>query len=93
MHNFFAKLPSTWLELGNYSFSHDWQLDWILSHGETLQVLILDFRPIVSVLRHRGEIMWHATKSRNLGLTGRICPRRQMLQNPIIRSSPKFYYW
>ena len=30
------------LELGNFSFSHDWQLDWILSHGKTLKELVLD---------------------------------------------------
>ena len=35
------------LELGNFSFSHDWQLEWILSHGGTLEKLVLDDCPIV----------------------------------------------
>lgn len=30
------------LALGNYSFSHDWQIDWILSHSSTLRALYLD---------------------------------------------------
>ena len=36
------------LELGNFSFSHDWQLDWILSHGRTVVKLVLNDCPIVS---------------------------------------------
>jgi len=39
------------LALGNYSFTHDWQLDWILSHAETLQSLVLDDCPIVHACR------------------------------------------
>lgn len=35
------------LALGNYSFSHDTQLDWILAHGQTLQSLSLDDCPIL----------------------------------------------
>jgi hypothetical protein len=35
------------LVFGNMTFTHDWQLDWILSHGETLQSLTLDDCPIV----------------------------------------------
>ncbi|KAF2446489.1 hypothetical protein P171DRAFT_519995 [Karstenula rhodostoma CBS 690.94] len=30
------------LALGNLSVAHDWQFDWITSHGETLEELILD---------------------------------------------------
>ncbi|KAF1974614.1 hypothetical protein BU23DRAFT_430003, partial [Bimuria novae-zelandiae CBS 107.79] len=30
------------LALGNWTIAHDWQFDWISSHGETLQELILD---------------------------------------------------
>ncbi|ESZ95191.1 hypothetical protein SBOR_4422 [Sclerotinia borealis F-4128] len=43
------------LELGNYTFSHDWQLDWILSHGDTLEVLVLNNCPIVSAIRQFGD--------------------------------------
>ncbi|KAL4862215.1 hypothetical protein BDV12DRAFT_190563 [Aspergillus spectabilis] len=35
------------LALGNYTFIHDSQLEWILSHGETLQELYLDDCPIL----------------------------------------------
>jgi hypothetical protein len=35
------------LAFGNMTFTHDWQLDWILSHGKTLQSLTLDDCPIV----------------------------------------------
>ncbi|KAJ8067789.1 hypothetical protein OCU04_003386 [Sclerotinia nivalis] len=44
------------LELGNYSFSHDWQLDWIISHGKTLEVLTLDACPMLSVVRQFGNL-------------------------------------
>ncbi|RDW73423.1 hypothetical protein BP6252_07330 [Coleophoma cylindrospora] len=44
------------LELGNYVFSHDWQLEWILSHGETLEELILDDCPIVSYTYNYGSV-------------------------------------
>jgi hypothetical protein len=30
------------LELGNFVFAHDWQLDWIVGHAKTLQTLALD---------------------------------------------------
>ncbi|TGO61084.1 hypothetical protein BCON_0030g00420 [Botryotinia convoluta] len=70
MHDFFTELPSTWLcdwrgvhfpklkklELGNYTFSHDWQLDWILSHGETLEVLKLNDCPILAGIKHLGDL-------------------------------------
>lgn len=35
------------LALGNYSFSHDTQLNWILAHGRTLKSLSLDDCPIL----------------------------------------------
>ncbi|KAH9225019.1 hypothetical protein DL95DRAFT_378681, partial [Leptodontidium sp. 2 PMI_412] len=41
------------LELGLYTFSHDWQLDWICSHT-TLQVLIMDRCSIVSYAQAYG---------------------------------------
>lgn len=42
----FPKLTS--LCLGHMTFTHDWQLDWILSHGSTLRSLILDNCPIIA---------------------------------------------
>jgi hypothetical protein len=41
----FPRLKS--LALGNYTFMHDSQLDWITSHGATLQELYLDDCPII----------------------------------------------
>ena len=41
----FPKLKS--LAFGNMTFTHDWQLDWITSHGKTLESLTLDDCPIV----------------------------------------------
>ncbi|KAF2814724.1 uncharacterized protein BDZ99DRAFT_367371, partial [Mytilinidion resinicola] len=41
----FPKLKS--LFLGNMTFTHDWQLDWILTHADTLEELRLDHCPIV----------------------------------------------
>ncbi|KAH7407304.1 hypothetical protein BKA64DRAFT_411919 [Cadophora sp. MPI-SDFR-AT-0126] len=38
------------LELGNWTFSHDWQVEWICSHT-TLDVLIMDDCSIVSYTR------------------------------------------
>lgn len=35
------------LALGHYSFTHDSQLDWIFSHGQTLQILSLGDCPII----------------------------------------------
>jgi hypothetical protein len=35
------------LAFGNMTFTHDWQIDWIASHGQTLQSLTLDDCPIV----------------------------------------------
>ena len=35
------------LALGNMTFTHDWQLDWIISHGATLEALTLDDCPII----------------------------------------------
>ncbi|CAG5156522.1 uncharacterized protein ALTATR162_LOCUS4319 [Alternaria atra] len=44
------------LSLGNYTFAHDWQIDWILSHGPTLNQLLLDDCPIVTALRMREDM-------------------------------------
>ena len=41
----FPRLKS--LSLGNMTFTHDWQLDWIISHGDTLELLTLDDCPII----------------------------------------------
>lgn len=41
----FPKLKS--LELGELTFTHDWQLEWIISHGSTLTQLSLRECPIV----------------------------------------------
>ncbi|CAI6338680.1 unnamed protein product [Periconia digitata] len=38
------------LSLGSWSITHDWQIDWILSHGSTLEKLNLDDCPIVTHL-------------------------------------------
>lgn len=50
----FPKLKN--LELGNYTFAHDWQLDWVLSHGETLEELVLDDCPIVKKMSTYGAV-------------------------------------
>jgi hypothetical protein len=50
----FPKLKK--LELGNYTFAHDWQLEWILSHAETLEELVLDYCPIVKRMRNFGAV-------------------------------------
>ncbi|KAJ9629588.1 hypothetical protein H2203_001964 [Taxawa tesnikishii (nom. ined.)] len=49
----FPKLRS--LILGNLSFTHDKQLDWILSHADTLEELILDDCPIIVGAQMCGE--------------------------------------
>lgn len=45
----FPRLKS--LSLGNFTIVHDWQVDWILSHGPTLEELILDECPIITTLK------------------------------------------
>jgi hypothetical protein len=45
----FPQLKS--LSLGNFSIVHHWQIDWILSHGSTLEELVLDDCPIVITLK------------------------------------------
>lgn len=35
------------LAFGNYTFTHNWQLEWILSHSSTLEKLYLDDCPIL----------------------------------------------
>ncbi|TVY84612.1 hypothetical protein LSUE1_G002214, partial [Lachnellula suecica] len=42
----FPKLKK--LDLDNYTFSHEWQLGWLLSHGGTLEELVLEDASIVS---------------------------------------------
>jgi hypothetical protein len=39
------------LALGNWTIVHEWQIDWLLSHGPTLEELILDDCPIVTTLK------------------------------------------
>jgi hypothetical protein len=41
----FPKLKS--LSLGNMTFTHDWQLEWIVSHGSSLESLTLHNCPII----------------------------------------------
>lgn len=38
------------LALGNWTIAHDWQIDWITSHGETLHELVFDNCSIVWAL-------------------------------------------
>lgn len=45
----FVRLKS--LSFGNLTIAHDWQIEWIVSHAETLEELILDDCPIVTALR------------------------------------------
>ncbi|KZM26859.1 hypothetical protein ST47_g1949 [Ascochyta rabiei] len=40
-----------YLSLGNFAIAHDWQVDWILSHGPTLKQLLLDDCPIITALK------------------------------------------
>jgi hypothetical protein len=49
----FPKLRS--LSLGNMTFTHDWQLEWIVSHGSSLESLTLHNCPIIpdTELSHR----------------------------------------
>lgn len=44
------------LSLGNMTFTHDWQLDWIISHGDTLELLTLDDCPIVHEAMILGDL-------------------------------------
>ncbi|KAF8896159.1 hypothetical protein BD779DRAFT_1466170 [Infundibulicybe gibba] len=39
------------LALGNYTFTHDWQFEWIQAHGSTLRTLIMDSCPIIYNMR------------------------------------------
>lgn len=45
---YFPKLKS--VSLGNFSFVHEWKFNWILSHGDTLEELLLDDCLIVTAL-------------------------------------------
>jgi hypothetical protein len=53
----FPRLKS--LSLGNMTFTHDWQLDWIISH-HTLELLTLDDCPIVheAMIDHDEDFEW-----------------------------------
>ena len=50
----FPKLKS--LSLGNMTFTHEWQLEWILSHGDSLECLTLRACPIIPDI----ELIWRA---------------------------------
>ena len=39
------------LSFGNWTIAHDWQIDWILSHGSTLKELLFHDCPIIPALR------------------------------------------
>ena len=41
--------------MGNWSISHEWQIEWIVGHGETLRTLVLDDCPIVTHVRNFGH--------------------------------------
>ncbi|KAF2634450.1 hypothetical protein P280DRAFT_413823 [Massarina eburnea CBS 473.64] len=43
------------LSLGNWTIVHVWQIQWLLSHGRTLEAVILDDCPIVTVLKVNAE--------------------------------------
>ncbi|KAF2737493.1 hypothetical protein EJ04DRAFT_510349 [Polyplosphaeria fusca] len=45
----FPQLKS--LSLGNLTIAHDWQVEWITGHGDTLEQLVMDDCPIVVELR------------------------------------------
>lgn len=49
----FPRLKS--LSLGKFTIAHDWQIDWILSHGSTLEELFLDDCPIITHMRLQGH--------------------------------------
>jgi hypothetical protein len=49
----FPKLQA--LDLGKYAFGYDWQLEWILLHGATLEELTLDDCPIAHRIWDIGE--------------------------------------
>ncbi|KAJ4345513.1 uncharacterized protein N0V89_011646 [Didymosphaeria variabile] len=44
------------LALGHWTIAHDWQIEWITSHGQTLQSLTLDDCPIVYALNIDAKI-------------------------------------
>lgn len=44
------------LELGNWTVTHDWQIDWILSHKDTLEELIMDECPVVRCMENFGQL-------------------------------------
>lgn len=43
------------LSLGNFTIAHDWQIEWIMSHGRTLKQLLLDDCPIITALKMKPD--------------------------------------
>ena len=50
----FPKLKT--LALGHYLWSHDWQLQWLLSHGGTLEHLYMEMSPLLVQYRSSHEL-------------------------------------
>ena len=50
----FPRLKS--LTLGRMTLAYDWQLEWILSHSDTLEALVLDYCPIVQSNRRFADL-------------------------------------
>ena len=44
------------LSLGNFLFSHNWQMEWLSSHGNTLKHLYFDHCPILMFARQAEEM-------------------------------------
>ena len=66
------------LALGHFTFSHDWQADWIASHGQTLLELYLDDCPII-----------HATcTSYSLDQEGYLVPNETKRSNEALHQIP-----
>ncbi|KAM0700435.1 hypothetical protein Q7P35_012156 [Cladosporium inversicolor] len=72
------------LALGKMTFTHDWQLDWILSHGQTLESLTLYDCPLVHdanvaqgmdseryVTLHEGTVDWDMDNERTWSYASR----------------------
>lgn len=62
----FPKLKS--LALGHMTFTHDWQLDWITSHGGTLESLALDKCPIIPDIELQADVDSEYYSLRNHGI-------------------------
>lgn len=59
----FPKLK--YLALGNHTFAHDSQIEWITSHGSTLETLILDDCPILFYIWPSDSLRKHTSKIRH----------------------------